>query len=47
MGKFVPLTNWRTFYDGARFNEFVITSGLSWEEAMLQLYPPEILSTFN
>jgi TolB protein len=39
------LPDWRTYVRGARFSEFVITSGLSWHEAMLQLYPPEILLT--
>ncbi|MBW8011598.1 MAG: hypothetical protein FVQ83_10220 [Chloroflexi bacterium] len=39
------LSNWRSFYNGARFNEFAITSGLDWKAAMLQLYPPEILET--
>lgn len=39
------LTNWASFYQGARFNEFVYSSGLDWETAMLQLYPPEILIT--
>ncbi|MEK6221631.1 MAG: hypothetical protein N2D54_05235, partial [Chloroflexota bacterium] len=37
-------SNWRSFYQGARFNIFVISSGLKWESAMLQLYPPEIFS---
>jgi TolB protein len=36
------LSNWRSFFQGARFNIFAITSGLDWEDAMLQLYPPEI-----
>jgi TolB protein len=35
------LLNWRSYYQGARFNVFAITSGLDWEEAMLQIYPPE------
>jgi TolB protein len=39
------LSNWRTFYGGARFNEFAFTQGLSWISAMLQLYPPEVLVT--
>lgn len=41
------LSTWRTFYDAALFNEFAITSGLTWEEAMLQLYPPEIFEDLN
>lgn len=41
------LTNWRSLFYSARFTQFVITSGLDWEQAILQLYPPEILSTPN
>jgi len=39
------LTNWRTYYGGARQNELSFTQGLDWRTAMLQLYPPEILVT--
>jgi TolB protein len=39
------LTNWRTYYAGARFNELAFTQGLDWRSAMLQLYPPEVLVT--
>ncbi len=39
------LPNWRTYYAGARFTEFVLTGGLSWYQAMLELYPPEALIT--
>jgi TolB protein len=39
------LTNWRTYYAGARFNELAYTQGLNWRSAMLQLYPPEVLVT--
>lgn len=39
------LPNWRTFYKGARFNIFALTSGLSWYDAMRELYPPEALIT--
>jgi TolB protein len=39
------LPNWRTYYRGARFTEFALTGGLSWYDAMLQLYPPEVLVT--
>lgn len=37
------LYNWRGYYQGTRYNIFVITSGLTWEQAMLQVWPPEIL----
>lgn len=39
------LTEWRTYYAGARFNELAFTQGLDWQTAMLQLYPAEILVT--
>jgi TolB protein len=39
------LPNWRTFFRGARFTEFVLTGGLDWYTAMLQLYPADILVT--
>jgi len=39
------LSNWRTYYAGARFAEFALMDGLSWTEAMLELYPPAALVT--
>lgn len=39
------LVTWRAFYPAARFNEFVSTGGLTWQAAMLELYPPEALIT--
>lgn len=39
------LTNWRSYYSGARFNELIFPQELDWRTAMLQLYPPEILVT--
>jgi TolB protein len=39
------LPNWRTYYSGARFNEFALTDGLDWYSAMKELYPPEALMT--
>lgn len=39
------LSNWRTYYLGSRFNEFVLTGGLNWTEAMLQLYPSSAILT--
>jgi len=38
-------TNWRTFYPSIRFNQFVMTGGLSWYQAMAEIYPPEALVT--
>ena len=39
------LPNWRTFYAGARFDEFAYTEGLDWLTAMLQLYPASAIAT--
>ena len=39
------LPNWRTYYRGARFTEFALTGGRSWYDAMLELYPPDVLVT--
>jgi TolB protein len=37
--------NWRTFYPSIRYNQFVMTGGRNWQQAMLELYPPEALAT--
>jgi TolB protein len=39
------LITWRAYSPAALFNEFVCTDGLTWNSAMLQLYPPEALLT--
>lgn len=39
------LGSWRRYYPGARFNEFVLRQGRSWEQAMLELYPPSAITT--
>ena len=39
------MSNWRTYYPAARFNEFARTDGLTWLEAMLQIYPAEAIVT--
>jgi TolB protein len=39
------LANWRTYYAGARFNELAYPQSLDWQNAMLQLYPSEVLVT--
>ncbi|MBN2388935.1 MAG: TolB family protein [Anaerolineales bacterium] len=39
------LANWRSYFNGIRFNEFAMTQGLDWRSAMLELYPPEALIT--
>lgn len=37
--------NWRTFIDATNFNVFVQREGLTWQAAMLQIYPEEALNT--
>ncbi|BAJ64328.1 TolB family protein [Anaerolinea thermophila] len=37
--------NWRSFYPGIRFNQFVIRDGLDWWSAMKEIYPSEALAT--
>ena len=39
------LHNWRTYYAGTRYKEFALSDGLSWEEAMLQIYPSSAIIT--
>ncbi len=39
------LSSWRSVYTAARFNEFFRSDDLTWEEAMLEIYPPEVLLT--
>lgn len=38
------LSNWRSYYHGWLFNQFALRAGLSWEEAMLQIYSAEDLA---
>jgi TolB protein len=39
------LPNWRSYYYASRFNEFAFREGLTWEAAMLQLYPASAIIT--
>ncbi len=39
------LTNWRTYYPGTRFNQFILRDGLDWNNAMAEVLPPEALVT--
>lgn len=39
------LPTWRTYYKGARFTTFAQTGGLTWYQAMRELYPVEALIT--
>lgn len=36
---------WQSAYFAARFNEFIQTHDKTWQQAMLELYPPEALQT--
>ncbi len=38
-------TDWRAYLPGARWGLFALRQGLTWEEAMAQIVPPEILLT--
>ena len=39
------LPTWRTYYKGARFTTFTLTNGLTWYNAMQELYPVDALVT--
>jgi TolB protein len=39
------MSNWRTYFQAARYNEFARTDGLTWLSAMLQIYPSEAIVT--
>ena len=39
------LPNWRSFYPGARFDEFALKEGLDWTTAMKELYPDSAIAT--
>lgn len=39
------LPNWRSYFAGARFNQFVKSEGLDWFSAMRQVYPLEALKS--
>ena len=39
------LPTWRTYYKGARFTTFANTGGLTWYQAMRELYPEQALVT--
>jgi TolB protein len=39
------LPNWRSFYPGARFDEFALMDGLDWVTAMQEIYPASAIAT--
>jgi len=38
------LSNWRTYYPGIQFNTLVYSQSKSWKQAMLELYPEDVIS---
>ena len=36
--------NWRSYFPATRFNQFVITENLNWYDALLDIYPEEIIN---
>ena len=43
--RLAALPTWRTYFEAARFNQFYMDNGLSYEQAMQNIYPPEALAT--
>lgn len=43
--RFPALPNWRSAYPASHWKLFAFTQGLTWEQAMLEIYPPVILIT--
>jgi TolB protein len=41
------ISNWRVYYPGILFNTYVFRQGLSWEQAMNELYPPEVIQSLK
>jgi TolB protein len=39
------LPTWQSAFYAARFNEFVVSTNQSWDQAMLDIYPAELLTT--
>lgn len=43
--RFPALPNWRSAYPASQWKLFAFTQGLTWEQAMLEIYPPAVLIT--
>jgi hypothetical protein len=39
-------SNWRSYFPATNFERFVLTDGLTWQQAMQQVYPTEQLEVF-
>jgi TolB protein len=37
-------SNWRSYFPASQLNVFVQQDGLSWEQALLEIYPPEAVA---
>jgi len=37
------LNNWRSYFQGTQFNVFALQQNMTWQKAMLEIYPPEQL----
>lgn len=35
------LSTWRSYFPGIMFNTYALKQGLTWQEALLDIYPPE------
>ncbi len=40
-------SDWRTYYPGIQFNTLVYSQGKSWQQAMLELYPDDIVDSLE
>lgn len=43
--RLAAISNWRSYFKGTQFNKFVLTGGLDWRAAMLQIYPLDVFIT--
>jgi TolB protein len=39
--RFPALNNWRSYFQGTQFNVFALEQNLTWQQALLQVYPQE------
>jgi TolB protein len=42
--RLASLNNWRMYYPGILFNTIVYQQGMSWQQAMLELYPQDVIA---
>jgi TolB protein len=46
-GRLPGMSNWRTYYQGTRFNQFIFDGKTDWQRSMEELYPPEAIATYT